>query len=51
MTNEENNDMFTEVILWHKVKTRPMTEEEKQVFEPDDIEDAKICDCVMPDDG
>lgn len=30
MINEENNDMFTEEILWHKVKKRPMTEEESK---------------------
>lgn len=54
MTNEEKNDMFTEVILWHKVKRRPMTKDEKQEYAELDIYGEKIEEIYvgsMPDDG
>lgn len=53
MTNEEEKDMFTEVILWHKVKKRPMTEDEKQEYAEQDIYGEKIEEIYvgsMPDD-
>lgn len=51
MTNEEENDMFTEEILWHKVKIRPMTEEEKQEYADMDIDAEEIYVGRMPEDG
>ena len=51
MANEKENDMFTEVILWHKVKKRPMTEDEKKEYAEMDIDAEEIYVGIMPDDG
>lgn len=38
-------------IEWHKVTTRPLTEEEIAYYEEIAIEAEEIFDCEMPDDG
>lgn len=43
---------FTETIVWHEVKYREPTEEEKAEWaENYDIELTYFFDCPMPDDG
>lgn len=38
-------------IEWHKVSTRPLTQEEKDYYEDIGIEAEEIFNCEMPDDG
>ena len=39
-------------IQWHKVTTRPLTEEEQEYYAEEGMEDISyIFDCEMPDDG
>ena len=51
----EKEGSFCEKIEWHKVKKRPMTEEEKQEYAEMDIYgdeiDGEIYEGIMPDDG
>lgn len=43
---------YEEIITWHKVKTRPLTEEEKiEDIEQFGYEFSYVFDCKMPDDG
>lgn len=38
-------------VVWHKVTTRPLTEEEKAYYAEMDFEPEEIFDCQMPEDG
>ena len=43
---------YEEIITWYKVKTRPLTEEEKREYiEQFGYEFNYVFDCKMPDDG
>lgn len=43
---------YEEIITWHKVKTRPLTKEEKrECIEQFGYEFSYMFDCEMPDDG
>lgn len=43
---------YEEIITWYKVKTRPLTEEEKrECIEQFGYEFRYMFDCEMPDDG
>lgn len=41
----------TSVIEWHEVKTRPLTDEEKEYYSEIAMEPEYIFDCEMPEDG
>lgn len=43
---------YEEIITWYKVKTRPLTEEEKRkAIQQFGYEFSYMFDCKMPDDG
>lgn len=47
---EEQDDMtYKETITWHEVKTRPLTDEEKEAYAEFNL--AYMLDCPLPDDG
>lgn len=46
---DEAPTVYAEPIIWHKVTTRPLTDEEKEDYAEDGIE--FMFDCKMPDDG
>lgn len=39
------------MIEWHRVKTRPMTEEELEAAAVDPYDEAIMLDCPLPEDG
>ena len=44
--------IYEEIIKWHEVVKRPLTEEEKEEYlEAFDYEPEYILDCILPDDG
>lgn len=40
---------YKETITWHEVKTRPLTDEEKEKYA--EFEPEYMLDCPLPDDG
>lgn len=38
-------------VKWHEIKTRPLTEEEKEYYAARDMEVEDMFDCPMPEDG
>lgn len=40
---------YKETITWHEVKTRPLTDEEKEEYA--EFEPEYMFDCPLPDDG
>lgn len=40
---------YKETITWHEVKTRPLTDKEKEEYA--EVEPEYMLDCPLPDDG